>query len=134
MLRVENVARPEASVTAGTAPDRTPEPPCAVSVTVTPLTGLPPLSVTRATTGAMIAPAGVFAGCTVKTRFAPTPPVLVKPKLADGVTPLTDAVTVYEPTVEFATAVTLALPLMSVVTVDAERLADAPVAGAANVT
>jgi hypothetical protein len=59
---------------------------------------------------------------------------LVKPKLADGETPLTEAVTVYEPTVEFATAVTLAEPLASVVTVVPERVADAPVVGAANVT
>ena len=52
MLRVENVASPDASVATGAAPERTPEPPCAVSAMVTPLTGLPPLSVTFTTTGA----------------------------------------------------------------------------------
>src|SRR5215469_13161630 len=134
MLRLENVARPDTSVATGAAPERTPGPPCAVTLSATPLTGLPPLSVRRTVTAAMTAPAAVLVGCAVKTRFAPAPPRLVKVKLADGVTPLTEAVTVYEPTVEFATAVTLALPLRSVVTVDPERLADAPVAGAANVT
>ena len=85
--------RPQCVVTVGIAPDRTPGPPCAVTVTVMPLTGLPPLSVTRDTMGAITVPAGVFRGCWVKTRLAPLPPRLVKTKLADGVTPATAVVT-----------------------------------------
>jgi hypothetical protein len=82
----------------------------------------------------MTAPAAAVVGCWVKTRLAPTPPTFVKLKLADGVTPVTDAVTGYAPTVVFATADTLAWPFASVATIDAERLADAPVVGAVNVT
>jgi hypothetical protein len=59
---------------------------------VTPLTGLPPLSVTRTTTGGMTAPAGVSDGCCEKIRFALAPPRLVKAK-AEGVTPVTEAKT-----------------------------------------
>ena len=95
MLRVENVASPDASVATGAAPERTPGPPCAVSAMVTPLTGLPPLSVTLTTTGgAMTVPAGVFTGCCVNARLTPVPPALVRAKLAGGATPVTEAVTV----------------------------------------
>jgi hypothetical protein len=59
---------------------------------------------------------------------------LVNEKLADDVTPAAAAVTAYEPTTELAVAVTLTRPLASVVTVDAERVADAPEAGAVKVT
>jgi hypothetical protein len=59
---------------------------------------------------------------------------LVKAKLADGVTPDAAAVTAYEPTPELAVAVTLTRPVASVVTVDPERVADAPEAGAVKVT
>src|SRR5215831_13822255 len=134
MLRLENVARPDAFVTTGAAPESTPDPPCAVSEIVTPLTGLPPLSVTRTTTAGMTAPAGVLTGCWVKTRFAPTPPWLVNAKPAVGVTPATEAVTVYEPTTAFAVALTLACPPASVVAVAADRVADAPVPGALKLT
>ena len=61
MLRFENVANPEALVSVGAAPERTPRPPCAVSAMVTPFTGLPPLSVTFTTTGAITAPGVVDA-------------------------------------------------------------------------
>ena len=94
MLRLENVASPDASVATGVAPERTPGPPCAVSAMVTPLTGLPPLSVTRTTTGgAMTVPAGVFTGCCVNNRVTPVPPALVRAKLAGVATPATEAVT-----------------------------------------
>ncbi len=79
----------------GASPERTPGPPCAVSAMVTPLTGLPPLSVTRTTTGgAMTVPAGVFPGCCVNVRLTPVPPALVRAKLAGIATPVTEAVTV----------------------------------------
>ena len=95
MLRVEKVASPDASVSTGAAPERTPEPPCAVSAMVTPLTGLPPLSVTFTTTGgAMTVPAAVFTGCCVNARLTPVPPTLVRAKLAGVATPVTEAVTV----------------------------------------
>ena len=45
MLKLVNVASPDALETAGVAPESTPAPPCAVNEIVTPLTGLPPLSV-----------------------------------------------------------------------------------------
>src|SRR5688572_24993403 len=109
MLSVENVAVPDAVVTTGAPPERTPGPPWDVSAMVTPLTGLPPESAARTTTGAITAPAAVFNGCCEKARFAPAPPALVSTKLA--VMPPADAVTVYAPTTPFATAVTLTSPL-----------------------
>src|SRR5579862_4195345 len=135
MLKVENVASPDASVATGAPPDSTPVPPCAVSAMVTPLTGLPPLSVTLTTTGgAMTAPAAVFPGCCVNARVTPVPPTLVSAKLAGVATPATDAVTVYAPAAAFATALTLAWPPASVVAVAEDNVADAPVAGAAKLT
>src|SRR6187402_630959 len=100
MLRLENVASPDASEATGAAPARIPGPPCAVSAMVTPFTGLPPLSVTRTTTGGeRTVPAGVFPGCCVNARLTPVPPTLVRAKLAGVATPATEPVTVYEPTV-----------------------------------
>ena len=102
---------------------------------VTPLTGLPPQSVTFTTTGGvMIVPAGVLTGCWVNVRLTPVPPTLVSAKFAGVAIPLTDAVTVYEPTVALATALTLAWPLASVVALPDDSVADAPVAGAAKAT
>src|SRR5215471_6682845 len=106
MLRLENVAKPDVLVATGSAPERTPAPPCAVTLIVTPLTGLPPLSVTRTVTGGMIAPAAVFLGCRVKIKLAPAPPILLSAKFAAGVMPPTEAVTAKEPTAALATAVT----------------------------
>src|SRR5579862_1379592 len=135
MLSVGNVARPDPLVAIGAPPDRTPVPPCAVSAMVTPLTGLPPLSVTRTTTGgAITVPAAVFPGCCVNVRLTPVPPTLVRAKLAAVATPVTDAVTAYEPTTALATAVTLAWPEASVVALAADSVADAPLDGAAKLT
>jgi hypothetical protein len=81
-----------------------------------------------------VEPAGVLTGCCVKLIRDPPPATLVKAKLADVVTPDTEATTVYDPTTELAVAVTLERPLISVATVDGDRVADAPEAGALKVT
>lgn len=69
----------------------------------------------------------------VAAMEAAAPEVLVRAKVADGA-PAALAITLYEPMVEFAVAVTLAIPEALVAAVAAESAALAPVAGAAKVT
>jgi hypothetical protein len=65
---------------------------------------------------------------------APVGAWFVSEKLAVFATPCTEAVTVYEPCIQLAVASVVAMPLLLLTTVAAVNVAEAPLAGAVNVT
>lgn len=111
----------------------------AVNVTTAPETGLLPESLTVATRAAANAVLMVVV-CViplVAVMVAGVPAVFDKEKLAVAVTPETEAVTVYDPAVEFAVPVTVATPVAPVTTVavaEPPKVALAPEDGAVKVT
>jgi hypothetical protein len=110
----------------------------AANVTLTPDTGLPPESVTTATSGApKAALMGVLWPLPLTTAmFVGAPAVFERVKVAELATPLAVAITLYDPTVPLAvSAGEVAFPFASVVTVaDPLNVALAPLWGAVNVT
>jgi len=139
-VKLEDVATPLALVTAVLPLEKTalaPEP-GAVKVTVTPLTGLFPASLTvtwSAEPKAVLMTALCGVPAVVVTDVAAAA-VFVRAKLAGVVTPDTLALTAYEPAVEFAvSADEVATPLALVTAVlPLAKVALAPDPGTANVT
>src|SRR6516165_4349890 len=140
MLRLENVARPLASVLAVVpvlARNR-PNTGFTVRVTATPACeiGLPTLSVScTVTNGVTTAPATVLVGCWAKTRWLAEPATLVKVNVAGVPIPEADAFTAKEPTCELAVTEIAATPVLSVFTIAGpEKVTLGPLLGAEKVT
>jgi hypothetical protein len=139
-VKTLEVAIPDAFVTAVAPPANVPPAPLAgaANVTVTPLTGFPPLSLTVAMSFAakavlIVAVCGVPP---VAAIDAAAPALFVSAKSAGAATPTTDAVTLYDPAVAFAVKTfDVATPEALVTAVAAPANAPvAPLAGAVNVT
>ena len=93
IFRSLNTASPAESVATVVVPLSRSANPGVVTITSVPATGLPPLSVSRTETGAMVVPAGVFCGCCTNVMVEAPPAMLVRAKVT-GPAPATPAVTV----------------------------------------
>jgi len=141
-VNAADMATPAAFVVAVvTPPAKLPPAPVAgaPNATVIPLTGFPAESITVADRGdpkavLIVVVCGVPP---VAATEAAGPAVLVNKKLAGAATPETDAVTVYDPAVEFAlniAAVATPDPFVTAVVLPLAKLPLGPVRGAAKVT
>src|SRR6266853_2045286 len=115
MLAAENVAIPATAAT-GPPPDSVPAPAlvpmASVTLPVKPVAVLPFASrAVTSTAGVMLAPETVLVGCTVNTRVAAVPAVILKVVLVPVAGPVALAVSVYPvPTLSIDSAGKVAMP------------------------
>ncbi len=117
ILRFENVARPVASVSCVTVPDKMPVPEESVILTVSPDIGtlLPEASFNwTVTAGVMAAPAVALVGSCTNTRWVADPAEIVKVVLVADVNPVEEAISVFDPTVSMLRFENVASPVASV--------------------